>query len=448
MSSIKLPMNWGSSCALSTISRQRAIFLLISSLLCPSPIVAFGVSHEIDQTDPNIIKIRVFYYDKNIPSEDLSISSILEKEHIDRNGRKVVFDLGHTYFEVPRLRISDTDHPFLEGFDSSLGDEVIFGDELRLSGTLIQAEGSSWGKNENQVLELGTVTFANVKNDFKGTIKANTMYIGNGGNAKDTELGGFRLVSEPKYDHDWPGYLVINFNNESEYELMESSKGGQLNSGDYYPSGDAYWIDDWEKFETRPGLHIIGTGVTRVTAQHHFKGPTIVHNGTLQFEDNGHIYDPPYYTGYAEWNRQNPSIYTGKENVGTVSYKISEGQEYQPEVSVYGYGDVKKQGKGQVTFDNSDVKMTSLEPHWIKLYFTNEMADWLDDYDPVSHFDPRFYPGSRIPITDESWASKAEKVYELWAEYKTPGQHNYYGKTLIEGGTLLLEKKQYSRQYG
>lgn len=440
MSSIKPSMNWGSSFALSTISRQRAISLLISSLLCSSPIVAFGVSPQIDQSDPNAIKINFYFsWDDRVSSDTFSISSILGKNNIDRNGRRVILNLSGTTSVYRPIYITDADHPFLEGFDSKLGDEVNFRDELNFSGTLIQAEGFSWKKSADQELTFGVVKFANVKNDFKGKIKANTMYIGNGGNAKDTELGGFTLVRHSYANR--PGYLMINFNNESEYELMESSKGGRLNSGRYYQFDlGPFMTDDWEEFETRPGLHIIGTGVTRVTAQHYFQGPTIVHNGTLQFEDNGHIYTPPYYANSVEYNLQNPSIYTGKENVGTVSYKISEGQKYQPEVSVYGYGDVKKQGKGQVTFDNSDVKMTSLEPHWVKLYFTNEMADWLDDYDPISNFDPRFYPGSRTPITDESWASKAEGVYEYWAEYKTPGQHNYYGKTLIEGGTLLLEK--------
>ena len=61
MSSIKPSMNWGSSFALSTISRQRAISLLISSLLCSSPIVAFGVSPQIDQSDPNAIKINFYF---------------------------------------------------------------------------------------------------------------------------------------------------------------------------------------------------------------------------------------------------------------------------------------------------------------------------------------------------------------------------------------------------
>ena len=120
MSSIKPPMNWGSSYALSTISRQRAISLLISSLLCSSPIVAFGVSHEIDQTDPNVIRIEPHFspldYDKT-PSWALSISSILERNNIERNGRKVILDLG---FISNRIIVTDTDHPFLEGFDSKL----------------------------------------------------------------------------------------------------------------------------------------------------------------------------------------------------------------------------------------------------------------------------------------------------------------------------------------
>ncbi len=444
MSSIKPPMNWGSSCALSTISRQRAISLLISSLLCSSPLVAFGISHEIDQTDPSVIRIKPYFspfdYGKT-PSWALSISSILERNNIERNGRKVILDFGSL---GPRIIVTDTDHPFLEGFDSKLGDEVLSGNVLYFdSSTITQAEGSIWKQATDQCFkfESSDVIFANVKNDFKGTIEAKTVYIGNGGNAKDTELGGFELRGT-RYIFDRPGNLVINFNDE--YELMESSKGGKLSSGRYKICDfDRDLCTDYKFFETRPGLRIIGTGVTRVTAQHDFSGPTIVLNGTLQFEDGGHVYTKETFSTTSPYRILKPSIYTGQENVGTVSYKISEGQTYRPEVSVFGYGDVKKQGKGQVTFDNSDINVASLEPYWVKLYITKETIDLLNeslDRNFATYYDPRFYPGTHTPITDESLASKAEEVYEYWAEYKTPGQHNYYGKTLIEGGTLLLEK--------
>ena len=460
-----------SECSSSAVHSKKALCLLPLTALCFAALPSHATVDISFKDEGDYIQFEVIptkapnwsqFYNVDTPSEMLTRKYL--ENYVTKDGEQLTDSQKKKPFRIKMdegVRLIDNNKTFLEGMKASEkayflddgsvnpdynGDVLVLDPDgnglgLRLDDRkypddpnsfngkyITQAPGSKIVIGKSQKARIVGIMMADVHNELKGKIETTALWIGNGGKASNTSLGGAQIELSFGAKDSETRAIYINFNDEEEYELGESSKGGKFISGMMHggviPENDPV------------GLFIMSTGVTRVTAEHEFDGPVKVFNGTLQFEDQGYLhktrwkYDPPQ------------SIWTGNENPGTIAYKISKGNTYHARGTFYGSGKLLKKGDGTLIFDTRELTYGSTEPHEATIYLTEpggpyeaeKFAWYLDENNyKVVAYDENF----GLPITDPKRGAYTLTVTH-YGHYV--GEHHYKGSTLIEGGTFLLEK--------
>lgn len=309
-----------SECSSSAVHSIKALYLLplaaLSFAALPShATVDISFKDEGDYIQFEVIPTKApnwsQFYNVDTPSEMLTRKYL--ENYVTKDGEQLTDSQKKKPFRIKMdkgARLIDNNKTFLEGMKASEkayflddgsvnpdynGDVLVLDPDgnglgLRLDDRkypddpnsfngkyITQAPGSKIVIGKSQKARLHGIMMADVHNELKGKIETTALWIGNGGKASNTSLGGAQIELSFGAKDSETRAIYINFNDEEEYELGESSKGGKFISGmmqgGVIPENDPV------------GLFIMSTGVTRVTAEHEFDGPVKVFNGTLQFED-------------------------------------------------------------------------------------------------------------------------------------------------------------------